>query len=648
MGEPFAFLSFLLLFMAGLSAVGGWLYRNLTISFMNSWLFIVGIGAFGYIALFYNGPYNIPMFILCFTLLLLNLGGYMLNVRAHWKENFGNGIIAIFFGALGSAGLIFLYPGSGPIIIISLTWIPIIIACIPGFWAIIHHKALLGRLLNVGPFQKTNWRVKPGQKVVLLGFIVSGGLLFGIGTYYAWGATITVQAPDDFKTVSSYWGPPSLSLGTLNSRITATDNYTLQVSNATLEVDAPNLIEGGFAYVQNVSIPGNSTNFCNYTAGAESYPNGTVILSIPLPDISQVNITFRYVLNVVALQYLNISRSTLVMNYHGDFINYTNPFHRVATTYLFQLLDYWEIQFYLDINNRIEFPHVFNYLNSIPYGYQTLNWAAGKYAMFRGISFDFEPGSYNVAPGNPGGTAFPFGESIGNTSSFWIDYQKSWYVLNEQNRTLFQEATAAYQELFTYASNMGYKTYITLGRNEIMEKIDHDVDYTRCPVDPISKNPDVLYGQMCYQDNNFATGRYAVYKDSKDQITLLGNQGKTILLGWIAQGTKYYTDDAEGLERYVKDCKIAQAAGMEEIFHAPLYRMQGKWGDAAILRLHQALNDEPKETITINVPHGQIEQNVLQDVVENLNKWAFFLPLFGGAIVKLGITVGQIIQKRKQ
>jgi hypothetical protein len=145
---------------------------------------------------------------------------------------------------------------------------------------------------------------------------------------------------------------------------------------------------------------------------------------------------------------------------------------------------------------------------------------------------------------------------------------------------------------------------------------------------PFSTNPDVLYGMMCYQDNNFKTGRYSVYRDCVNQITQLGDQGKTILLGWLAVGTKYYTDDEIGLQRYINDCKIAQAAGMVEIFHAPIYRMQNKWGDEAILRLHQALNEEPLEAIMIELPLLQYNTNTLFDVVENLNYLWQANPIF--------------------
>jgi hypothetical protein len=124
---------------------------------------------------------------------------------------------------------------------------------------------------------------------------------------------------------------------------------------------------------------------------------------------------------------------------------------------------------------------------------------------------------------------------------------------------------------------------------------------------------------MCYQDAN-PQGAWPIYQDCKTQLALWGNQGSSILLGWIAQGTSYYTDDETGLERYIEHCLVAQAAGMTEIFHAPIYRLQGKWGDDAILRLHQELNEKPKRTFTISVPPFKFNADFLNDFAGNFNK----------------------------
>jgi hypothetical protein len=118
-----------------------------------------------------------------------------------------------------------------------------------------------------------------------------------------------------------------------------------------------------------------------------------------------------------------------------------------------------------------------------------------------------------------------------------------------------------------------------------------------------------------------------VYQGCTDQINLLGDQGKSILLGWIANGTRYYTDDEVGFQRYVEDCKIAQASGMEEIYHAPIYRMQLKWGNEAIIRLHQALNEDPKKEFTISVPSGMVNEGMLSDFIKNMNYLWLAIPL---------------------
>jgi hypothetical protein len=151
---------------------------------------------------------------------------------------------------------------------------------------------------------------------------------------------------------------------------------------------------------------------------------------------------------------------------------------------------------------------------------------------------------------------------------------------------------------------------------------------------------------MNYQDNNFVEGRYRVYSGCKNQITLLGNQGKTILLGWLAKGTRYYTDDEIGLQRYIDDCKIAQAAGMEEIFHAPIYRMQGKWGDDAILKLHNALNNDTKKEFTISIPTGILDDGILYDMIENLN-YLWIAGILYGIIIARLLVFGPLQLKNK-
>jgi hypothetical protein len=455
-----------------------------------------------------------------------------------------------------------------------------------------------------------------------------GGLVvtFGIGTYYNFGATIVVQASANTKTISSYWGPPSLTLKTISTLINPESVDTLQVSNVSMVETAPKFIPGTFAYALSVYIGSDSSiNYADYSAGAKSYPNGTVILSQALPSLSNVNITFRYVYNNVVLQALKISQATLIMNYHGDFIYTSNFYTRIKTTYLFQLLDYWAIQYYLDVYNGLDFPHVFNFLDSVPICYTTIDWVhtqqqQGFCQKFMGISLDFEPGNKPVPTGDPGGRPLWPGILINDS-----EYLKSWYGLNEQNQTLFDQATFAYEHVYSYGSSFGYKSYLIFGRGELADLIDGDIDYTRLPIFPISLNPDVRFGIMSYQDANIH-GDWYQYRDCKEQIQLFGDRGKSILTGWIANGTRYYTDDQIGLERYIEHCLVAQAAGMTEIFHAPIYRLQAKWGDDAILRLHQELNENPKRTFTIYVPSYKLNQDYMNDYIGNFNNiWVFLL-----------------------
>ncbi|MHA1697869.1 MAG: hypothetical protein ACTSWN_03400, partial [Promethearchaeota archaeon] len=188
-------------------------------------------------------------------------------------------------------------------------------------------------------------------------------VVLGIGSFYNWNVVITVKAPDNFKTTSSYWGPPSLELAEVNTSIDVSDPSVIHVSNDTINATAPGFIPGSFAYVIHVGYENGTMNYCNYSDGARSYPNGTVFLSTNLPNLDNVSIVFKYVKNNKVLQYLNISQSTLIMNFHssshplypnGYWYYNNNFFESVSRTYLLQVLDYWGIKYYLNVHNGID------------------------------------------------------------------------------------------------------------------------------------------------------------------------------------------------------------------------------------------------------------------------------------------------------
>lgn len=482
-----------------------------------------------------------------------------------------------------------------------------------------------------------DWRGRGGRnaKIVagVLGLVTATGLLAG----FSFGLRYTVHAPEDFQTRSSYWGPPALTLETSTRAVMPAAVDTIHVTNDSMSSPPPGYAPGFFAYATNLTREGGSAGYLDYAAGTRSYPNGTIFLAAPLPDLAPVNLTFAYIRNSAVIRALAAGNSTLVMNYHGDFV-YHPPFARVSRTYLFQLLDYWGIDYYLDVYNGIEFPHVFNYLDSIPLCYQTLNWAHAHCAHFRGISLDFESGSYAVPPGRPGGAELFPGTLIPEE---WGNFRDSWYHLNEQNQSLYAAARTAYEGVYQYAAFLGYQTYLIYG-GELLDLFDGDLDRSRIPIWPISET--ALYGKMSYHEND-PEGRYRCWQDCRRQIRIFGDQGRSILLGWIQQGSAWYTDDEQGLERYLEDCRVAQAAGMTEIYHAPLYRLQRKWGDAAVLRLHQALNEEPKQAVSFRSPPGQFRLDALEDYLKNFNRpGVFSLVLLAIALWILFFGTGGLLE----
>ncbi|MBN2151728.1 MAG: hypothetical protein JW839_09800 [Candidatus Lokiarchaeota archaeon] len=480
-------------------------------------------------------------------------------------------------------------------------------------------------------------RKNPRAKQAALILTVVAMASIGIGCYFNWGIVITVKAPDGFKTTSSYWGPPSLSLADATVSTAPVDNNTLLVTPGTINMTLPNFVNGSLAYITGVN-QSSPINYGNYSAGARSFPNGTIHLSQPLPSLGNVTVKFKYATNSRVLEYLGIGNSTLIMNHHSSshpmypngYWYYNDDFFAsVERTYLFQLLDYWGVHYYLNVHNGIDFPHVFNYPQTVPLCYTMIDWfviqrALGLCSGFLGISPDFEGGDYEKI-WYDGSSAVPLypGSLLPD-----IIPEEEWYWLNCQNQTLFAEAAAAWEGVYDYASERGFGTYVVFQGGAMREVVDGDIDTTHLPTFPVTDNPTVRFGIMSYQDgqSDVQGGRFNQYRDCVDQIAIYGDRGRSILTGWIAADTRWYTDDELGLGRYIEDVLIAQAAGMTEIFHAPIYRLQGKWGDDAVLLLHQALNEWPKYEHKIVVPVWDYSADYM-DAVKNFNHAWQFVPM---------------------
>jgi hypothetical protein len=492
---------------------------------------------------------------------------------------------------------------------------------------------------------------KKKQALVALGIIV---LVVGIGSFTSWGRTYTIKADDDFGTISSYWGPPRNDNTDATRIVTPLDSTTLLVHNSTLNETVKKYATDSFCYVKYVHIGTDTKNYCDYSSGAESYPNGTVKLSEPLTNLNNVEISFVYRYDISVFADLHTSNSTLQMNYlneKDDFVEFSNIFERINRTYLFQLLDWWDVKYYIDIGiSSILFPHVFNYPLSVARSNQTLLWAStatsgigGPKALTNmvGISLDFESSNKS----NPAYNELQNYEMqpIGGI----IPY-KDWIGDNEQNRTLYAEAIQAWENVYTLTSSLGYKFYAVFQGDAMIDTIDGDLDITRLPTYPISPNKDVQYGIMCYQDSNSDTGRYHVYKDCLNQITIYGDQGDTILMGWLSATARYYTSDDAGLENYINDCKIAQAAGMKEIYHSPLYRMQAMWGNDAILKIHNALNNDTKQEIVIRAPEiYDYKMGIMNDYIQNLDRLAFFIPVMIYIALQIALSTFGLAKRKK-
>ncbi|MFX0101433.1 MAG: hypothetical protein ACFFCS_17800 [Candidatus Hodarchaeota archaeon] len=493
-------------------------------------------------------------------------------------------------------------------------------------------------------------RKYPRLKTSILIFSFVAIAVLGVGSYKSWGRIITVKAPDDFKTISSFWGAPSRTLEEVDHPIATADVNSLIISNSSLNMSVPNLINGSIAYVVSVTHGANMTNFCDYSNGAESYPNGTVILSQPLPNTTGVNVVFKYIYNIEVFQYLQLGNSTCIMNfgsYYNNIYEEPNFFEYIQSAYIFQVMDFWEVKYYINVVNPWDYPHVFNTIDTMPMCYSVLDWfynqsSQGFGTYFTGISPDFESGEYeyhflgnSTAPEPIPGPLIPD-----------IIDEDNWYNYNSQDPDVYAEAIQLWEDVYAHASSLGYKSYAVFQGNAMRDTVDGDIDTTRLPTYPISPNPDVRYGIMSYVDSkdDIEGGRYHQYKDCKDQIAIYGDQGRSILTGWIWPDRQYYPANEMGLGRYIEDILICQAAGMEEIFHAPISGMQELWGDDAILIVHQALNEWNKTEHKIYVPSWSYSDDYM-DAVKNFNKLWLFIPII--ILIGLKLSLGGFFKPRR-
>ena len=534
--------------------------------------------AFLFLALLFNGPFGVPLFIIEVAIAFLNFMAFIEHVTS-WKDSPStprHELRAIFPRAIKSA---------------------------------------------------------PAIAIAALGVL---GLL-SLNSFWM---TITIRAPDDARTTSSYWGNPELNVTSWSATIKPVDNWTLQVTPARLNSTPAGYANGSLAYVEKVFFPANvSKNYADYLHGARSYPNGTMFLSEPLPTTAtNASIRFQYVTNWNVLQMLGASNATVILNgFGGNYLNDPNPFHYIGDTNLFQLLDYWHVKFYGQISFLGLYSNVFNYLDVTPLAHLSLEWAM-QWQQFQGVSFDSEQEEFPQPEANKPGYVplFP-GSSLPDSLS---SIKQLWYWMNEQNETLFAQARAAYDAVFQHAIKLGKSVYIVLGPSDFSEYIDGDDDYHSNPAIPFSNRPNVLYAQMSYRDVD--ANQFALYRDCVESIKQLGNRGSSILMGWVNDKSSYYSPDATGFQNYVSDCLVAQAAGITEIFHAPIYKIQKQWGDDAILRLDQALNTAQKKTIVIRVM--QFTNFFIWDFWKNFNRPFFYITVLCGFVTA---TLLEVSRSRK-
>ncbi len=466
--------------------------------------------------------------------------------------------------------------------------------------------------------------------LVITGLLAASAAFAALATFDFF-QTYTIQAPAGATTRSSFWGPPHYDKVLISTGITPFNTTRLEVSNATLSGSPSNLRSGGFMYaigVTHPSAPG--VNYCDYTEGARSFPNGTVILSQPLTNLTGVGISFYYMENVRAMEYLVQTNSRLIWaNWGGNqsWIDQPDIFATIDTTWEFQLLEYWNISYYIDIGVAgFSFPQIFNYVPYAARGLATLQWVNASEPHLDhclGISYDFEKGDTDAIVGAANN---PNRSDMGENPFPDLSADKGWYESNEQNDEILAAAKNAYFGVYGYAASAGLGVYVVYQYAAMADFGEGDIDITRLPM---WRHPACEYGMMSYQDGqDDDEALWDIYKNVHNQVAVYNDQGRSILTGWIhsdalSEYSQIYTNDEAGLLRYLRDVKAHQACGITEIFHAALFFMQEKWGDEAILRVHEALNVDPKESFTFRAKPWSDFDTELNDIVENFNKlWA--------------------------
>ncbi|MBN2153072.1 MAG: hypothetical protein JW839_16590 [Candidatus Lokiarchaeota archaeon] len=487
---------------------------------------------------------------------------------------------------------------------------------------------------------RRDWGARQRALGISIAVLLTASAAFAALATFDFFQTYAIQAPAGATTRSSFWGPPHYHRVQVNAGIATSNTTRLEVSNATLSVTPSNLRPGGFMYVIQVnhtSTPG--VNYCDYSAGARSFPNGTVILSQPLPNTTGVGISFYYIENVRVMEYLVQTNSRLITSNWGgnqSWIESPSLFHAIDMTYEFQLLEYWNISYYINIGVAgFEFPQIFNYAPWAARGLAVLQWINASQPHLHhclGISYDYEKGEIVQAWNNPDRP------DMGENPFPGLVRDKGWYESNEQNDEALGLAQAAYFSVYDYAASIERSVYVVYQYSGMADYGEGDIDITRLPM---WRHPACEYGMMSYQDGKEGDDEalWDIYKNVHNQVAVYGDLGRSILTGWIDQNasspySKHYTNDEAGFQRYLRDVKAHQACGITEIFHAPLFSLQLKWGDDAILRVHDALNVDPKETFTFRAEPWSDFDTELNDIVENFNKpWAAIAMLAAMATI---------------
>ncbi|MHA1716616.1 MAG: hypothetical protein ACTSXP_13315 [Promethearchaeota archaeon] len=479
------------------------------------------------------------------------------------------------------------------------------------------------KLLKFGQISGNGMKIKATCFVVLLAIITSGFLL-----YFGPGVSFKLLAPSNSRTTISFWGSPKLKIHAETVKILPLDATTLNVTNESIAMfqDPPvNYSINTFYRAKNCTFLDLENR--SKTAIIKSWnPCGLVYLETPIPDLSKpVNLTFQYTVDAWLLRILQDLNSTFIYSDFAEGTNFSDTENFDAWLPL-NILDAWNISFFLYCHAVHGYPNIWNYQEYIDYANETLFPWGQNYSHFRGIAADYEA-NMNMAL-----DVWP--DPDGRQQATWGQFRESWIFYNVYNQDQVYKAAEAIDDFYRQVQDAGYETLAAYWDGELRGIWDGDVDGTWLPVGRLKHVS--YFALMNYRGARGGDETdYRWLLTAKEQVDYWGSRGRKMLVGIINRDPNaYYTPDELGLMKFIDDMCMLQAMGIDEIFIFTLRRDDSSvlraWGQEGLIKLNNALNTDKKQAYNVpftpgNNRFGDLYLQMVQDLMYNHSHLDYFI-----------------------